>query len=857
MLHLLRRLRARLKYRHFERDLAREIEVHRAMKEDELRASGIQPSEARSEAHRSLGNVTCMREEARSVWIARWIESLWQDARFGVAALRRNPMLGLGTIVMLGLGLGLVTTVFTIADATLFRPWRVPDPETVLFVRPAAPSGTDFAGISVPEFRYLREHSRAFRQLAVTVRSARTRVFYGADAFETVGSMTVSTGYFELLGVQIVAGRSFLPEEDTTTSPSRVIVISERLWTERFNRDPSTIGRTVLLDRTPFTIVGVVTGSFLDGHDSRTEVWKVVSLAEYADPRHREFPRATLGRLSNGVTPTQAISEIEQLSAAFRASHQLPAVPFRLVDTRPGGDNDRLQVFGLVFFGLILVQLVACANVGNLLLARAISRQREIAIRLSLGAGRWRVVRQLITEISVMSVLAGLLGLAIAVAVPRVVVAIFPEPFQTAAFYSPRAITFGFVFAMSMMTALACGLTPALRATRVSVTSLSSRSHSKTRTSARLRRGLLALQVSLAMLLLTAAGLLTRALGHASNADPGFAIGAFQEISVQFPAGSQAPRRTAFYEQLIAATRTRDWPPLSFAQSPPVFDDRYSMFLRTTPTSPIKVVTRRNVTANHFDVLGIALFAGRTFDERDEREIVISREVAEGFWPGESPIGRTLIEGSNSRNTRTRVVVGIAPDLPVRTLSNTDPVAYAMTSFFVDRGLLRGTDPRAVERLREVARRIDPDVTLSARPLREILEDSLFFARIGSRVAWSIGAMGLLLATMGAFSLFTQAVEERRREIGIRMALGARAAQIVGLVLRTTQRSILIGLGFGLLLAASSAQLLRRYLYGLSPFDPVSYLQIAGILGAAALLATWLPAVRATRVNPADTLRSE
>jgi predicted permease len=856
MFTLLRRLRARLKYRHFERDLARELEVHRAMKQDELEASGVAPADARWTSVRALGNVAYIREEARSVWIARWLEGCWQDARYAISGFRRNPMFGVGTILMLGLGLGLVTTVFTVADASFFRPWRVPDPETLFFVRSTAPPGNDFAGASIPEFRYLRDHSKTFRELALTVRGGRTRLFYDAEAFESVGSMTVSADYFELIGASMIAGRSFLPGEDTTSSPSNLIVISERLWTERFNRDPATIGRTVRLERTPCTIVGVVTSKFLDGHSSRTEVWRTMSLGEYKDPRHRAIPYAILGRLEQGFTQAAAAAELGQLSAAFRSGHQLQPITFHLKDTRPGGGGERLQIFGLVFFALLLVQLVACANVGNLLLARAITRQREIAVRLSLGAGRWRVVRQLVTETTVLSLCAGALGIGIAVAIPRMVTSIY-SGFEAAAFYAPSAATFAFVFAMSLLTALACSLTPALRATQVSVSSLAGERHGQTVASARLRRSLLALQIALAMLLLTGAGLLTRAVGHASGANPGFAIGDFQEVEVEFPPGSQGSRRNALYEGLFAATRSPDWPPLALSQEPPIIDDRYGFVFRTGPTQPARVVARRGVTPNYFDVLGITLQAGRTFDPRDDREVVLSREAAEMYYPGENPLGRTLISGTRSDQFQSYVIVGVAPDLPVRTLSHSDPVAYSMSQYVVDRALLRSLDPAVVERLRETVRMIDADVAISARPLREILEDALLVARIGSRVAWAIGFVGLLLATIGAFSLFTQAVEERRREIGIRMALGAQASQVVGLVLRTTRWSVVTGLVAGVAFAAAGAQLLRSYLYGLSPFDLLSYLQVAGILLVAATVATWIPARRATRVNPVETLRAD
>jgi len=857
MFTLFRRLRARFKYRHFDRDLAREIEVHRTMKQEELEASGISTAEARSTSVRALGNVTFSREEARAVWVARWLESTCQDARYAISGFRRHPMFGIGTILMLGLGLGLVTTVFTVADATFFRPWRVPNPETLMYVRSTAGPGTDFSGVSIPEYRYLRDHSKTFRQLSVTVRGATTRFFYDAEAFDRVGYMQVTANYFDLVGVPIVAGRSFLPGEDDTPSPTNVVVISERLWAERFNRDASAIGRTIRLERTSFTIVGVVTRKFLDGHSSRTEVWRPLSLSEYQEPRHRQFPFATLGRLADGTSHAQAAAELSQLSAAFRAGHGLPPIGFRLEDTRPGRGGDILYIVGLVFIALLLVQLVACANVGNLLLARAIARQREIAVRLSLGAGRWRVVRQLVTETSVLSLCAGVLGLGVAVAVPRILLTLFPEPFEVAAFYAPTATTFGFVFGMSLLTALACSLTPALRATRVSVSTLTSERHGQTVASARLRRALLTIQIALAMLLLTAAGLLTRAIGHAAGGNPGFAIGDFQEVTVQFPAGSQGPRRKALYQQLFDATRSPDWPPLALSSEAPVVDDRFGMPLRQTPEAPIRFVAARGVTPNHFEVLGIKLLAGRTFDPRDDRELVLSRGAAEMFWPGENPIGKSVISGIRSNELSTHIVVGVAPDLPIRTLSKTDPVSYHASQYFKDLVLVRSLDPAVIERLRDTVQRIDPDVTISARPLREILEDALFVAKIGSRVAWAIGGIGLFLATIGAFSLFTQVVEERRREIGIRMALGAQASQVVALVLRTTRRSVASGLVLGLGLAAAGAQLLRSYLYGLSPFDPVAYLQVAGILGLAAMVATWIPARRATRVNPVETLRAE
>jgi predicted permease len=762
---------------------------------------------------------------------------------------------------MLGLGIGLVTAVFTFVNVTLFQPWRVPDPDSLQFVRPQGRIGGDFNVISMPEYQYIRNRSRTMRHLSVTVRGGRSRVFYDADAFESVGVLTVSANYFEAMGLQMAAGRTFLQQEDSSPHPTNVVIISERLWAERFGGAPDIIGRSVRIERTALTVVGVAPRNFVDGHGPGTEVWRVLGLGAYQDPRHRTFPHSTLGRLADGSSDEEAAAELALLSAQFRAEHQLPEMAFVLVDTRPvstGGIGERGQVAGLVFIALLLVQLLACANVGNLLLARALARQREVAVRMSLGAGRWRIVRQLFTEALVLALIAGGVGLALSAVVPAVAVSLGLPWIGSASRFTPTGETLAFIVGLSFLTAVAAGLTPALRATRVSLSSITAERHGQTAGTARLRRALLAAQISLATLLLMGAGLLTRGISKVSDAGPGFAIGEFQEVNIEFPAGAQIPRRRALYEPLYEATRGDDWPALAMGETRPIVDDRYGIPLRTTPTAPVQMVARRGISPDYFDTLGIQLLAGRApaMDD-DHREIVLNRSTAELLWPGESPIGKTLISGMRSDDWKTHIVVGVAPDLPLRSLARTEPVAYLTSQLVSDVLLVRSLDPAAVIRLRELASRIDPEVTVTSRPLNDLVADALYAARVGSWVAWGIGAVGLLLASIGAFGVFAYAVEERRREIGIRMAMGAQAAQVIRLVLRTTQSSVLMGLGAGVVLTAVAAPLLRSYLYGLSPFDPVAYLQVSGLLLAAALMATWIPARRATRINPAITLRAD
>jgi predicted permease len=450
------------------------------------------------------------------------------------------------------------------------------------------------------------------------------------------------------------------------------------------------------------------------------------------------------------------------------------------------------------------------------------------------------------------------LGVGVTAALPPIVLALMPGVNQTAKFFAPDWATFTFALVLSLVTALACGLAPALYATRVGLSKLTSERHGQTAATARLRRVLLATQIALATVLLVGAGLLTRGISHASAMDPGFPIAEFQEVTIQFPGGLQGPRRNALYQQLFAMTRTETWPPITLSDFAPIDSEPYVLPLRTSAKMPPQIILSRGISPNYFETLGIRLLSGRAPRASDDgRELVLSRAAAEKFWPGENPIGKTLFSGFRSEEIKIHLVVGLAPDLPVKSLTATDPVAYTSAQLFSAVVLVRSLDSGVVTRLRDATGRIDPDVTLSARPLNAIVADSLFVAVIGSAVAWAIGGIGLALAAMGVFGVFSYAVEGRRREIGIRMALGAQTIQIVRLVLGTTQRSVLIGLAAGVVLAGIGSPLLSRYLYGLSPFDPVAYLQTAGMLIASAIVATWIPARRAASVNPAVTLRAE
>jgi putative ABC transport system permease protein len=415
------------------------------------------------------------------------------------------------------------------------------------------------------------------------------------------------------------------------------------------------------------------------------------------------------------------------------------------------------------------------------------------------------------------------------------------------------------------VTAVVAGLAPALQATRDTLTSLSADRHGSTATGSRWRNGLLVAQIAVTTVLLVGAGLLTRGIGHAAALNPGFAIKDVQVVSVQpkIPPAAMSTRGKAFFTGLRDALQNSDPGSVAFADEPPFWDVNLVMNARR-PESPgtIQQILMRRVSRDYFGVLAIPIVKGRIPDSDTEpREIVVNEAAARALWAGADPIGRTLESAISRTEFQPYIVVGIAKNVPVRSMSEIEPVIYRtpdwMPADWTATLLVRDSPPGLGQRVRAVAASLEPQVTVAERPLVDYVRDSLTTAALASRVAWAIGALGLVLAMVGAFGVFAQAAEARRREIGIRMALGSSRAQIAWLALLTASKALAWGVAVGYLLSLMSVPILRRFLYGLSPFDPVAYAGVAGILMLAGAVATWIPVRRAMVVDPATALRSE
>jgi predicted permease len=476
MSKLFRRFQHLLRSRQNAADLAEELELHRSLKQQELEEAGVPREEACYAAQRDLGNVTLAREEARSVWIRPWLESVWQDLVYGFRSLRRQPGFTLVALVALGSAIGLNTSLFTTFSALALRPWPVKNPERIVKVFQVSKSTPDGGahGFSIAEYRYLSESAKSFTGM-VAIRDA------GFLKLEsgTLNAEYVSGNYFGALAVDLERGRGFRTDEDRPESPEAVAVISYRTWQTRFGSDPDIVGRQVHLEGIPLTVVGVASERFAGTSPQPLDVWIPLSAMSLLKP-HDNGIRTLLtspdhccgdmaGRLAAGVSREQARAELELLSDGYRGHHTLESRGILLTGSAvladPGSKRRKIYpAFGLMFLGVMLVLLLACANVGNLLLARAAARRREIALRLSLGAGRRRVIRQLLTESLLLASIAGAIGIAVAFVLPRLVLTRMVG--QVALQLEPDAPVLAFTLGISILACLVFGLAPALHGTR-------------------------------------------------------------------------------------------------------------------------------------------------------------------------------------------------------------------------------------------------------------------------------------------------------------------------------------------------------------------------------------------------------
>ena len=825
------------------------------------------------------------------MWTFPSVESIWQDAAYAVRNLRQQRGFTLTVVTVLALVIGLNTTLFTVLAGIALRPWQgIAAPSSVVRLYLADPTG-HAAGFSLRDARSLASRATTLAGVAIMKNEP---VCIGSVAAET---LMVSGNFFDVLGVRMARGRGFLDSEDRILAPSAVAVLSFAYWQRQFGGDPRVLGSTVRINDVVFSIVGVASADFGSAEPAYDkQLFLPISSLALLKPGDVLSQKIlydadaccvdVVARLSPGSTQGQARAELDVLASGFRSFSGNPARGTVVTSTeflsQPGrGDSTQpLLTATLLAVGLLLVWLLACANVGNLLLSRAASRVAEIATRMALGASRWRIVRQLLIEGFVLSLMASGLGVLVAYQLPFVLFRVVAES-GTVGFFpfdvTPDALVLGYAVLLATLSSVVFALAPALQTTRVDLVESLKRRESLTARRLPMRSVLLCVQVAVSMVLLVSAGLLIRGVQRQAGVfDPGFTVQNVTTVRFELPEGVyDRARASAFFEQVGASVRQLPIEAAAFASHEPFSRYRHGTIFhlpgenREQARSLLYVA----VSPEYPMLLGIPLRSGRYFEAADVRRpvVLVNETMAKRFWPGEDAVGKTFfIRPRGPVNTmESREIVGVVADVRTSTGSTAAPLFYQPMIAGADVFDFISSDPRASQaptlllktshqlsaEIARIAARLDPRVAVYATPLSASVDAMLKTARWGPILAAVLGLFALGLATVGVFGVFGYAVRQQRREIGIRMALGARPATVIQLLFTHYARALIAGLVFGLAGSVAASIVLRHRLHGLSPFDPVAYLAVAALLACAGLAATFVPARAAIRVNPSQTLR--
>ena len=831
----LRRMHYLLNRRRLDEELADDLEFHREMA---ARAGGG-----------PVGNALRLREQARDAWGWTWIDRLMQDLRYALRTLRRSPGFTAAAVGMLALGIGVNLAAFGLFDVLFLRPLPVREPATILKFARSAPVG--YAdNFMYPEVAFYRAHTK---MLAAVFAADGARVTIDSEEKQFDASF-VTANFFSDLGAQAIAGSLLDPVRDEAPGAAPAVVLSERLWQRQFGGDRSAIGRTIRVNGNPAVIAGVVSSQFSGLGTSTPDLWAPIVQQPYFVKGCRLYDfseRGTgvfmWGRLRPGASPQAAEEELRSLAAELHREHPADVWEKESLPSEPGGHavtirNEMYPVFALAAALALLILAASCASVGSLLVARGVARQREITIRAAVGAGRARLFRQLFTESLVLASLGLAAGAALAYVVVRVVLLWAESP----PWLNPAPDGWLTLFAVGtgFASAILFGLAPAWQ--------LGRQRHRATIT----RQFLIGAQVAASCILMIIAGLLVRALNHAITIHPGFEYR--QVISIDpVLRGYTADGARAYFDALKARLGALPGVQSVALVSNPPLGNRWTVFKTEIDGHAV------NVHVNHIDpafleTMQIPLLLGRNFTAGDRDGILVSQSLARLRWPGEDPAGKPFHLGKEDVR-----VIGVTGSARLVSPEDTDAVeVYRLAP--VDLmpsmvALVRATGaPEGLLRaVTAVAKSIDPRLVPEVQLMKDAYLDKVRTAESTALMVGVLGVVALLLACAGIVGIVGFAVSQRTKEIGIRMALGGRPADILAVVLRQFSVPVGVGLAAGLGGAVALSKAVRGMLYGVGNLDPIAYLGALGVFGLAVGLAALLPARRALRVDPLRALHYE
>jgi putative ABC transport system permease protein len=850
-----------------DRDLQREIALHLELEIEDRLADGHSPDEARQAAHRALGNVGRIREEARAVWIAVWLQDALQDLRYAARVFVRTPMFTLGAALILALGIGASTAIFGAVNAVLLAPLPYDAPDRLVQLWLANPSrNVDRMSVSLPLYRGWREQARSWTDLAAVKYGSVT--IHPAGDPERASAQFVTANTFALLGRRPIHGRGFLPDEDIRNG-AKVVVLSERLWQRLFDGNPAAVGQSHVIDGVAHTIVGVMSHSTLA--DMEPQLW--LPLAGNTEDRYGFSELDVIGRLRPGVTYEQAAAEMAAVSDRLAAA-RLAAAPGEdlagwsvrlqpLTDVVVGGPLRQRLYLLLVAVGVLL--LIACANLSSLQLVRAAARSRELAIRAAIGGGRLRITRQLLTESLLLATVGGLAGLAVAYGLMSL--------FRTTAMVDvPRAAQIGldprvllFAVGATTVSGVLAGLAPARQLSRLDIQrGLHERTPVGSASARRSRNVLVVGQLALSIVLLAASGLMLRTLHHLNAVDLGFAPARVLTAQV-------APRANAetFFATLIERVRglpgvvgtgaTSNAPMSTGNTSLHVFPVGEALI---APTESVQC-DWRSISQGYFAAMQTPILAGRDFTPRDDgkapKVVLVNESLARAMWGDASPLGRHLDLGGGGGEPAT--VIGLVRDARVHNPADLARPAYYVSAYRGVWGpmtLVVRTTAAAdtlLPLVRAEVRALDPSLPVfGIQTMEDAVSRQLAPQRLVAGLLGGFAVLALALAVAGVYGVMAYATSQRTQEVGIRLALGAPRRAVLAALVREGVLLIAVGAALGVLLAVPVTRLMRGLLSAVDPGDPLTFVVTIGVLAVAALTACYLPALRAARVDPVTAL---
>ena len=882
-------------------DFTSEIEAHLQLEIERLQEQGLSADEARAAAHRSFGNVTLSRE--RYYESGRWLgwDHLWQDVSYGFRMLRASPGFTVIAVLTIALGIGATTAIFSLVDATLLHPLPYPHPEELVRIEDDLPgAGASDAGISIPEWKDM-QRSGIFQYVVLEIFGSANLT--GVSQPSRMQYEGVSPAYFAMLGVKPELGQTFDPQ-DQTPGFTLDVVISDGLWKRAFGSDPHIVGRSLRGDNDLYRVIGVMPPGFRDPGrtvgERNTEQWAALGFSD--DPaqspnRSLRLPLETVGRLKPGLTVAAAQSQLDALVASLREQFpdDYPADSkwtVRLVPLKENVVGNVRQSLILLLGAVALVLLIGCVNVANLLLARASARSREMAVRQALGAARKRLVRQLLTESLLLSLLGGVAGLVILFCMKGFLLRLIPESLPRLNDLSINWTVMLIALAASIAAGVIFGLAPAKQAGRLNLTStlrVEGRGSKGSTEQTRTRRVLVVTEFALSLVLMVAAGLLLRSFWDLYKAPLGFNPQHVMSVQLWLPSPNDpktdiygtAAQEAVFARELLR--RSRLLPGVQEAAlggepSVPLHHDgnRSALIVegRQTQTKQTPLVERSQVTPEYFHLLEIPALRGRLFNDGDDENAplvaVINQAMAETYWRGEDPLGKRLRLGGGragvgQRASKTWItIVGVIADARTESLAIASvPQIYLSLYQETPKELaifLRGDlNASAIpEEVRAMVQSVNPELPVyGAQTLNDAVTASLEQRRFSMDIVAAFAVTALLLAALGIYGVISFIVSERTRDIGIRLALGAQRGKIMGMILRQGLGLATAGAALGLVGSVIVSHLMAGLLYGVSPTDLLTFAGVTLVLTAVALAACYIPARRAMRVDPMIALRYE